>query len=384
MAYSKVDDTKTYVTINIHCNCYGCQGNWKRYGKILGVESVRVDDEGKKVIILIIGDSKKLKAKLKEQKKMYSTYSDPKKLIEKLKEQEKVFSKKRIEELNEKKKVFELVDRTFQKMQIVLHQQPALKALEIDKSIVKNSQGPCGKHCYELEKNKQFTCDGCKEKGCGSRYKCKHCGSVRHKECVFHKHSISPEIFSRYTFEFCRRPSRPRSCDACGNYIKGYFYACNERNLALHPCCSNLKDKLHSGGMDFILHKKVSSSSKCKWCNQKTPFGTKTRNPGCSYVSKCNEYHFHVYCITQMVHEAGTNGDIDGSTIDLTMALEKMDLKLVQTKNRNGGSGGNNIWSTISMFISTIASCLLGDPTTVLVPLFTGLCIKLIPKLFLK
>ncbi|KAL7253160.1 hypothetical protein ACSBR1_007647 [Camellia fascicularis] len=94
-------------------------------------------------------------------------------------------------------------------------------------------------------------------------------------------------------------------------HIQGYLYACNARNLALHPCCSNLKANLCIGGMDFILHNKVSSSSKCKRCNQKTPLGTKTGNPGCSYVSTCSKYHFHVYCITQMVHVAWTNGDID-------------------------------------------------------------------------
>ncbi|CAL5363642.1 unnamed protein product [Camellia sinensis] len=99
------------------------------------------------------------------------------------------------------------------------------------------------------------------------------------------------------------------------------------------------------------------------------------------YTHVCLEWW---YCITQMVHEAWTNGDIDGSTDDFVMALEKMDLKPVETKNRNGGSGGNNIWRTISIFISTIAACLLGDPTGVLVPLFLGFFFKSIPKLLPK
>ncbi|KAL7253151.1 hypothetical protein ACSBR1_007639 [Camellia fascicularis] len=369
MAYSKVDDMKTYVIkMNIHCKCYGCQDKLEGYRKILGVESVDVDDKEKQVTISIIGDPKKV-----------------------------------IEMLEKQKKAFELFEQTSpiknQEMQIVLHnpvpeihdrrmvdQQPAL---EIDKSFVKKTQGCCPKHGYKLEKksyNKRFTCDGCKQKGFGSGYRCEHCDYELHEECMFPEHSISPEIFPRFIFEFCHQPSstHSRSCDACGNYIEGYFYACDARNLALHPCCSNLKANLCISGMDFILHNKVSSSSKCKRCNQKTPLGTKTRNPGCSYVSTCKKYNFHVYCITQMVHEAWMNGDIDGSTDDFAMALEKMDLKPVETKTRNGGSGGNNIWTTISIFICTIAACLLGNPTAVLVPLFLGFFIKSIPKLLPK
>ncbi|KAL7253153.1 hypothetical protein ACSBR1_007641 [Camellia fascicularis] len=382
MAYSKVDDMKTYVIkMKINCECDGCQGKLEGYRNILGVKSVDVDDEEKKVTISIIGDPKKVVEKLKKQKKTFE-------LIEQtlpIKKQEmQIVLQNPVPEIKKQEMqivlqnpVPEIHDRR------VVAQQPAL---EIDKSIVKKTQGCCPKHGYKLEKksyNKRFTCDGCKEKGCGSGYRCEHCDYELHEECMSLEHSISPEIFPRSTFEFCHQPSstHPRSCDACGNYIKGYLYACNARNLALHPCCSNLKANLCIGGMDFILHNKVSSSSKCKRCNQKTP---KTRNPCCSYVSTCNKYHFHVYCITQMVHEAWTNGDIDGSTDDFAMTLEKMDLKPVETKNRNSGSGGNNIWRTISIFISTIAACLLGDPTGVLVPLFLGFFIKSIPKLLPK
>ncbi|CAL5322487.1 unnamed protein product [Camellia sinensis] len=370
MAYSKVDDMKTYVIkMNIHCECYGCQDKLEGYRKILGVKSVDVDDEEKKVTILIIGDPKKVIKKLEEQKKAFELFEQTSPI------------KNREMQIVLQNPVPEIHDRR------MVAQQPAL---EIDKSIVKKTQGCCPKHGYKLEKksyNKRFTCDGCKQKGCGSGYRCKHCDYELHEECMSPKHSISLEIFPGSVFEFCHQPSstHSRSCDACGSYIKGYFYACNARNLALHPCCSNLKANLCISGMDFILHdNKVSSSSKCKKCNQKTPLGTKTPNAGCSYVSRCNKYHFHVYCITQMVHEAWTNGDNDGSTNDFAMTLEKMDLKSVETKNRNGGSGGNNIWRTISIFISTIAACLLGDPTGVLVPLFVGFFIKSIPKLLPK
>ncbi|KAF5959140.1 hypothetical protein HYC85_000349 [Camellia sinensis] len=194
MAYSKVDDMKTYVIkMNIHCECYGCQDKLEGYRKILGVESVDVDDKEKQVTISIIGDPKKV-----------------------------------IEMLEKQKKAFELFEQTSpiknQEMQIVLHnpvpeihdrrmvdQQPAL---EIDKSFMKKTQGCCPKHGYKLEKksyNKRFTCDGCKQKGFGSGYRCEHCDYELHEECMSPEHSISPEIFPRSIFEFCHQPSSTHS-----------------------------------------------------------------------------------------------------------------------------------------------------------------------------
>ncbi|KAF5959564.1 hypothetical protein HYC85_000773 [Camellia sinensis] len=194
MAYSKVDDMKTYVIkMNIHCDCSGCQRKLKGYRKILGVKSVDVDDEEKKVTILIIGDPKKVIKKLEEQKKAFELFEQ----TSPIKNQEM--------QIVLQNPVSEIRDRC------MVVQQPAL---EIDKPIVKKTQGCCPKHRYKLEKksyNKQFTCDGCKQKGCGLGYRCEYCDYELHEECMSPEHSISPEIFPRSIFEFCHQPSSTRS-----------------------------------------------------------------------------------------------------------------------------------------------------------------------------
>ncbi|KAL7228888.1 hypothetical protein ACSBR2_007558 [Camellia fascicularis] len=75
MAYSKVDDMKTcFIKMNIHCECPGCQDMLEGYRTILGVKSVDVDDEEKKVTISIIGDPKKFIEKLKKKKRAFELF----------------------------------------------------------------------------------------------------------------------------------------------------------------------------------------------------------------------------------------------------------------------------------------------------------------------
>ncbi|THF98378.1 hypothetical protein TEA_018451 [Camellia sinensis var. sinensis] len=85
--------------------------------------------------------------------------------------------------------------------------------------------------------------------------------------------------------------------------------------------------------MDFVHQDEVvsssSSSSECMWCKkQASSSSTKSHDPGgCSYVCTRTKFHFHVYCITEMVHEAWKKGVIiDDSTNDISTALKEMDL----------------------------------------------------------
>lgn len=62
------------------------------------------------------------------------------------------------------------------------------------------------------------------------------------------------------------------------------------------------------------------------WCKkQASSSSTKSRNlGGCSYVCTSTKFHFHVYCITEMVHEAWKKGVIiDDSTDDISTALKR-------------------------------------------------------------
>ncbi|KAF5959139.1 hypothetical protein HYC85_000348, partial [Camellia sinensis] len=262
-----------------------------------------------------------------------------------------------------------------------------LEDLEIDETIVKETRVCCPKCNHELELkryNKQFACDGYKEDRFGSRYRCKDCDYSLHEKCASPKPTISPDFLQGFAFAFCHQPCSTcaRPCYACGKAIRGYFYRCKSKELDLHPYCSNLKRNLY--GMDFVYHnKEIPSSLKCVCCEKKMRWGTKTKNSdSCSYISTCKKYHFHVYCITEMLHEAWKEGVINVSTDEMSMPPEKMDLQLRKpnNSNRSGGKFGE-ILKTLSTFLGTIIGILLGDPTGALMLVLIEFFLNTLPKL---
>ncbi|KAF5959142.1 hypothetical protein HYC85_000351 [Camellia sinensis] len=238
-------------------------------------------------------------------------------------------------------------------MQIVLPQNPVsgirgqhvIPPQPVDKPTVKKSQVCCPKCNRELKlkkSNKRFTCDGCMQDGFGSRNRCKDCNYDLHQECTSPEPTISPE-----------------SCYACGKSIRGCFYHCKSNQLNLHPCCAKLKIKLC--GMDFVHQDEVvssSSSSECMWCKkQASSSSTKSHDPGgCSYVCTRTKFHFHVYCVTEMVHEAWKKGVIiDDSTNDISTALKEMNLQLMMpNSDKSTVNGIIETLKTVSPFVAAI------------------------------
>ncbi|CAI9784542.1 unnamed protein product [Fraxinus pennsylvanica] len=227
---------------------------------------------------------------------------------------------------------------------------------------IRSQNHDCRKH-YELKRYaKLFNCDGCKMTGFGERYTCNPCGRELHKECRHPKSEVSHENFAGSVFKFHNKPFTrlnkknhkefSKCCDACGKDICGFNYHCKADNKDLHPCCLKLKKKLEIDGTIFDLKTKVSS--KCGKCGKREISRDEKNVLGWSYVSTCKKYHFHVYCITEMVQEAYMKyGDL---------ALENMDLKQLVRNNRNR-SGGSTFITTIKLFVKFLLSALLGDPT---------------------
>ncbi|KAI9188547.1 hypothetical protein LWI28_025837 [Acer negundo] len=62
-----------------------------------------------------------------------------------------------------------------------------------------------------------FKCDGCKEVGIGSRYKCSTCDFDLHMHCALPSPSISHPFYTKCSFQFLSRPpgDKPRFCNAC-------------------------------------------------------------------------------------------------------------------------------------------------------------------------
>ncbi|KAK2976861.1 hypothetical protein RJ640_009312, partial [Escallonia rubra] len=221
-------------------------------------------------------------------------------------------------------------------------------------------------HKLELKNYKKpYTCDGCKEQGFGSRYRCDECNYELHKDCMLNTQVTSHEFYKGAIFRFFNQLSKKvcKSCDACGKAINGFVYHCEEEGKNLHPCCRSLKntvsieganengkDKEEFTSVTFKLHKQVLG--KCIWCDKKSLGGSSSGINGWSYVSDCKDYHFHVYCTAEMLLEGWKSG-----------TFENLEFLPQPSGSKFGGIGGK--CSKIGkIFFKAIAGYLLGDPIT--------------------
>ncbi|KAK0592882.1 hypothetical protein LWI29_027171 [Acer saccharum] len=223
---------------------------------------------------------------------------------------------------------------------------------------------------------KPYTCDGCKEPGIGSRHRCEceDCDYDLHKHCMFYKStSTGHDFFPNSTFKFLLRPpgQDERWCDGCGKPVRGFVYHCEEEGWDLHPCCMNLPDKIKVDDVKFKLRDKVLK--KCFWCKRRRLEGSVSGIRGWSYVSRCDKYHFHVNCASEMMlqgwkNEFYSNNDYNDQTApdSLALALENLELPIQgRFRGNGGGSSGDKFIRIVKMFFKVFVGILLGDPFTI-------------------
>ena len=201
--------------------------------------------------------------------------------------------------------------------------------------------------------NKPYDCDGCRERGFGSRYRCESndCDYVLHESCMFNSQTATHDFYPDSTFKFSYKPrSCGTWCNACENNINGFVYYCEDKDLDLHPCCLNLKNKMVIDGTKFKLTEKKRKSK-----------GKSTG--GWSYESKCNKYQFHVHRITEMIYESWKIGNCKDENSSLS--LKNPELRLRRSSDR-GSSRGGKYWKVAKIFLTAVVAILLGDPTVVL------------------
>ncbi|KAL5973282.1 hypothetical protein ACLOJK_029932 [Asimina triloba] len=99
--------------------------------------------------------------------------------------------------------------------------------------------------CYKTP----YMCDGCKQMGFGSRYRCDACNYDLHRDCAFAARRISHPFFKNCDFHLFTKGTPPghgdesdeaRICHACGSDVQGFFYHCMECKRELHPGCASL------------------------------------------------------------------------------------------------------------------------------------------------
>ena len=205
-----------------------------------------------------------------------------------------------------------------------------------------------------------FKCDGCKEIGIGSRYRCAICDFDLHTHCALPSPAISHPFYPKCSFQFLPRPpgSTPRLCNACEKDVTGFVYHCNSCGFDLHPCCAKLPMTINDREVKLYLYRKVDAP--CHKCGRKGRCW--------SYRSTCKKYNLHVACVREMVMESWYDiyvGRGKGRRLETRIPSLKNTL---QTHHHKRKDKVEKCCEIAGLVVQFVISAVLGDPT----PLIAG------------
>lgn len=219
-----------------------------------------------------------------------------------------------------------------------------------------------------------FKCDGCKEAGIGSRYKCGGgggaCNYDLHTHCAIPSPSITHPFYTKCSFQFLSRPPGPvaRYCNACEKDVAGFVYHCRLCGFDLHPCCAKLPMMIDDGEIKLYLYKKVSAA--CHRCGRK--------GRSWSYRTSCKKYNLHVACVREMLvdswHEIYYGAR--GSSIRLEGGVPSLRSTLQTHNHRKSKGKAQKCCDVAALALQFVISAVLGDPTTLIAALVGTLMAK--------
>ncbi|KAM7479251.1 hypothetical protein LguiA_027464 [Lonicera macranthoides] len=207
-----------------------------------------------------------------------------------------------------------------------------------------------------------FKCDGCKEVGIGSCYKCSTCDYDLHLHCAIPSPSISHPFYTKCQFQFLPRPPGPvaRYCNACEKDVTGFVYHCHSCGFDLHPCCAKLPTMLDDGEVKLYLYRKVSAA--CHRCGRK--------GRSWSYRSTCKKYNLHVACVKEMLvdtwHEICDGAS--GSNCRRGLGTNRIpSLRgTLQNYHKKRKGKAKKCCEIAGLALQFVISAVLGDPTTLI------------------
>ncbi|KAK3021772.1 hypothetical protein RJ639_045094 [Escallonia herrerae] len=210
-----------------------------------------------------------------------------------------------------------------------------------------------------------FKCDGCKEVGIGSSYKCNTCDYDLHMHCALPSPYISHPFYTKCSFQFLARPpgNTPRYCNACEKDVTGFVYHCKSCGYDLHPCCAKLPMVLDDGEEKLYLHRKVSAS--CHRCGRK--------GRSWCYRSACNKYNLHVACVKEMLVETWHDLNAGRGSYSTGSSTRKLETRIpslkgtLQTRHHSKSKGKvQKCCEMAGLALQFVISAVLGDPTTLI------------------
>ncbi|XP_062196152.1 uncharacterized protein LOC133899199 [Phragmites australis] len=223
--------------------------------------------------------------------------------------------------------------------------------------------------------DRQFRCDGCMERGVGTRYRCEYerCNFDLHTCCAVAPATLKHPLFGDRAFVFLLEPPattggkgegrsrrRSRVCDACGEDVRGFVYHCFEADLDLHPCCAHLQELMLQDGQ--VLKLRREASRPCGMCGRN---GRRSNFWAYRISWEGEAVDLHVACMTEMARlswDAEYQNRVGGGQIVQPRGLTADDmLKSLPSRTRRS-SGFQQFCRIVSVVLSVIVAVIFGNP----------------------
>ncbi|CAA0826444.1 Cysteine/Histidine-rich C1 domain family protein [Striga hermonthica] len=202
-----------------------------------------------------------------------------------------------------------------------------------------------------------FKCDGCKEIGIGSAYKCgaAACDYDLHTHCAVPSPSIAHPFYTGCSFQFLSRPpgTEARYCNACERPVTGFLYHWSSSE-ARQPGGPSLvrpwpvKWQLLIVTSIYLIHVRCGRKGR-SW----------------SYRSSCKKYNLHVACVKDMLvdswHELYDGVSYSDKSERRVPSL-KATLEAHTTHKRPKGKA-QKCCEVAGLALQFVVSAVLGDPT---------------------
>ncbi|RYR60073.1 hypothetical protein Ahy_A04g017162 [Arachis hypogaea] len=240
-----------------------------------------------------------------------------------------------------------------------------------------------------------YSCDGCKERGCGRSYRCeeKNCsGYVLHEECanavLQRQKEVSHPFFEGQEFRFLEKPlGYPRVCDACRMEVQGFVYhreaTKKDTGLDLHPCCLKLRDNIsyEESNATKTLTLKQNVKKKCVRCKRKE-VGDDSEAKGWSYVTSDGDC-YHVSCFKEWFLEKFRDDYFSEKKVVVSKmqsnVVESNNMKVVEVGEGSNSSKGSSslakkmVVTIAPVVVKLIFSAIFGDPVSFVLALVEAL-----------
>ncbi|XP_023763933.1 uncharacterized protein LOC111912428 [Lactuca sativa] len=122
----------------------------------------------------------------------------------------------------------------------------------------------------------EFTCDGCKTRGYGVRYRCSACNFDLHEHCATAAHRLQSHVHPHHQIVLVNRPGTSHFCDVCKGFTDGLSYTCQTCEFDVHTLCTQIP--VATGVPKLKVDPCQQQQGGVQWAQPTTAFGGHHQN----------------------------------------------------------------------------------------------------------